>query len=66
MKALQLQYTQAETVINILGFWFYIDWQNNDQGVDQHGNIWKNRESPECVNNRVIDVCLDCFNELIK
>jgi len=49
----------------ICGFWFHITW-DRDEGVDQQGNVWHNKENPTPEDKTLVDRHLDAFNEINK
>jgi hypothetical protein len=51
---------------HILGFWFYVTWENESVGRDQYGSVWTNKSNPICLNNEIVDVCLDSYNSIYK
>lgn len=56
---------ENETVHTILGFNFYITW-DGDEGVDQRGVKWTNRENPVPENQELVDIALDTYNKIMK
>lgn len=58
--------TPSTTVEQIAGFHFYVVWKNDNEGTDQRGNKWTGRSNPQCLNQKVVDACLDAYNEVKK
>ena len=54
-----------KTEHTILGFSFYINWDAKGKiGIDQHGHLWVNQNSPEPETPELLNVILDTYNQL--
>ncbi len=57
---------KAKTSHCICGFNFYITWENENVGYDQHGNKWLDKKAPQCADDRVVNIALDTYNTIMK
>lgn len=53
-----------KTSLHIGGFWFHIKWLRDGSGVDQHGNIWMNKNNPQ-LENKAIEAVYLFLHEII-
>lgn len=54
-----------KTSISICDLWFHITW-TGEQGTDQDGNIWINKEKPEPLDSELYDEIFDTYNHIQK
>ena len=57
---------KTQTSTSILGAEFYITWENDKIGYDQRGIKWINKNNPQCTDERIVNICLDTYNDIMK
>jgi len=51
-----------ESHVSIYGMNFYITWKNSQEGYDQRGIKWTNKNNPTCSNDMILTIAKDTYN----